>query len=302
MTKRVERFRSRRARLDSRVGDLPPPIADADLVQGMLSQEIDWSLIDSLAIKAPAFNDVVVTDEEVTRCLSDLDNAFSRQKYDALFEGVKDTLIDQLLRSAKLYPVLKDKKFKDLDFKDLDDKFISENKYDSNDYAHGQPFRNEVMKERKNPDGTITDAFSGKHYGASSGKHYDASSGKHYDRSQVDLHHVISKEEFHNEYDGHLLYPEEREAWAKERGNVVFIDQSTNKSIGSGSSTGHGDGRRINPAEKRGRDISEKYRPKGLDRVRRAADIYGIKAGTRQGLQQSLALLVSELISAVLRK
>ena len=201
MTKRVERFRSRRARLDSRVGDLPPPIADAELVQGMLSKEIDWSLIDSVSLKVPAFNDVVVTDEEVTRCLSDLDNAFSRQKYDALFEGVKDTLIDQLLRPLGLSR------------SNLDGKLKDEMEFDKSDYAHNG-IREKLLKERMNPDGTIT----------------DASTGKRYDPSEMDLDHTISKKSFHEEFDGHLRYPEEKKEWTKDPGNLEFIHESINSS------------------------------------------------------------------------
>ena len=265
MTEQGERFRSRRARLDSQVGDLPPPIADADLVQGILSQEIDWSLIDSVALKVPVFNDVVVTDEEVTRCLSDLDSAFTRQKYDALFEGVKDTLIDQLLRPLKLSR------------SDLDGKLIDEMKYKRSDYAHSQSFRNKIMEERMNPDGTITDAYT----------------GKCHDPSEMDLDHVIPKEEMHKQYGGHLLYPKEKKELAEDSDNVQFTTQSNNR-----SRRPHGDGRRTKHFKKKAKESVENKMPKGLDRVRRAAHIYGIKAGTRQGLQQALALIVSELISA----
>ena len=149
--KRVERFRSRRARLDSRIGDLPPPIADAELVQGILSQEIDWTLIDSVSLKVPVFNDVV-TDEEVTRCLSDLDRAFTRQKYDALFEGVKDTIIDQLLGSLKLSRS---------DLIEVDRKFIYKDV--KGDYREGfASTRKAIREEATNSDRTRRDAYTGK--------------------------------------------------------------------------------------------------------------------------------------------
>ena len=272
MTKRVDRFRSRRARLNSRVGDFPPPIADAELVQGMLSQEVDWSLIDSVALKMPAFNDVVVTDEEVTRCLSDLDNAFTRQKYDALFEGVKETLIDQILRSVGLSR------------SNLDGKLMDEMEFEKSDYAHNG-IRGKLLKERMNPDGTIT----------------DASTGKRYDPSEMDLDHTISKKSFHEGFDGHLRYPEERKEWAKDSGNLEFIHESINSSKQDKrwKETKLGDGRRTRHLDNKAEDVAERKRPKGLDRIRRAADIYGINAGIEQGKQQALALLVSELISAV---
>lgn len=271
MTKRVERFRSRRARLDSRVGDLPPPIADADLVQGILSQEIDWSLIDSVALKVPAFNDVVVTDEEVTRCLSDLDSAFTRQKYDALFEGVKDTLIDQLLSPLNLSR------------SNLDDKFMDEMKYKKSDYDHNG-IREKFIKERMNPDGTITDEYT----------------GKHGDLSKMDLDHVISKKDLHEQFDGHLLYPKERKELAKDSDNLVFTDRSINRKKGARQLEGQDlDRRRTRHIENKAKESVENKMPKGLNRIRRAADIYGINAGIEQGKQQALALLVSELISAV---
>ena len=271
MTKRVERFRSRRARLDSRVGDLPPPIANADLVQGILSQEIDWSLIDSVALKVPAFNDVVVTDEEVTRCLSDLDSAFSRQKYDALFEGVKDTLIDQLLRPVGLSR------------SNLDGKLEEEMKYKKSDYDHNG-IRGKLIKERMNPDGTMTDKYT----------------GKDGDPSKMDLDHVISTKDLHEKFDGHLLYPEEKKEWAKDPDNLEFTDRYINRKKGAHPLKDQDlDGRRTWRIENKAKESVENKMPKGFDRIRRAADIYGINAGTEQGKQQALALIVSELISAV---
>ena len=256
MTKRVERFRSRRARLDSRVGDLPPPIADADLVQGILSQEIDN----------------VVTDDDVTRCLSDLDRAFTRQKYDALFEGVKYTLIDQLLRPLKLSRsdlMEGDRKF---EYKDV-----------KGDYREGfGPTKKAIIEEATNSDGTRTDAYTGKH---------------HDPTEKMEVDHVRSLKELH-EQGGFMLNPVEKEILGNDPGNLVLTTRSNNRKKGSGPLEGQDhDGRRTRHIIKKADESIEGQIPKGLDFAQRAAED-GVKTGNRQGLQQALALIVSELISA----
>ena len=268
MTKRVERFRSRRARLDSRVGDLPPPIADAELVQGMLSQEIDWSLIDSISLKVPVFNDVVVTDEEVTRCLSDLDSAFTRQKYDALFEGVKDTLIDQLLRPFKLSRS---------DLMEIDRQFVLGDV--QRDYRRGSgSTRKLMMAKATNPDGTIKDRYTGE---------------SHDPTEKMEMDHWMPIKELHDQ-GGFMLDSGEKEALGNDPKNLAITTRSNNRKKGARSP------KDLDHDKRRTRHIGnvEDQIPKGLDFARRAAKD-GVKTGNMQGLQQAVALLVSELISAV---
>ena len=51
MSERTDRFRSRCALLESRRGKREfPPLADAEKVQEILDQEIDWDLIDSVSL------------------------------------------------------------------------------------------------------------------------------------------------------------------------------------------------------------------------------------------------------------
>ena len=273
MSKRVERFRHRRARLDKRVGDIPPPIADAELVQDILYQEIDWSMIDSVAIKMPVFNDVVVTDEDVDRCLSDLDRAFTRQKYDALFEGVKDTLIDQILIPLKLSRSDLMQSDREFVYKDVE-----------SEYRKGfASTRKAARKKATNKDGTITDGYTGEHHDST---------------EKMEVDHVRSLKGLH-EQGGFMLTPEEKEALGNDPDNLIFTKQYINRKKGDRQLEDQGlDGRRTRHIKERADKSVEKQIPKGLDFVQRAAGD-GIKTGNRQGQQQALAFLVSELISAV---
>ena len=272
MSKRVERFRDRRARLDKRVGDISPPLADAELVQDILHQEIDWSLIDSVAIKMPVFNDVVVTDEDVDRCLSDLDKAFTRQKYDALFERVKDTLIDQIFIPLQLSRS---------DLMQTDRKFVYE---DVDDYRKGfDSTRKAARKEATNEDGTTTDGYTGE---------------RRDPNEKMELDHVIPLKELH-EKGGFMLNPEEKKALGNDPDNLVLTDQTTNRKKGDRPLEYQGlDGRRTRHIKERAEQSVEKQIPKGLDFTQRAAGD-GIKTGIKQGQQQALAYIVSEFISAV---
>ena len=150
MTERSERFRARRARLESGDGKTVPPLADAELVGNMLSQAIDWAQIDSVAVKPPVF-DCEVTDEEVAQCLSELDQALTRQKYDVLFDGVKDTLIDQLLRPLHLSrSQLAEDGDRKFEYKDVEA-----------EYRKGSA-RYSQEKEKMMADGKLKDEYTGK--------------------------------------------------------------------------------------------------------------------------------------------
>lgn len=273
MSERVERFRQRRAILDTRVGDIPPLIADAELVQDILHQEIDWSMIDSVAIKVPVFNDVVVTDEDVDRCLSDLDRAFTRQKYDALFEGVKDTLIDQILTPLKLSRS---------DLMQTDRKFV----YEDVKYEYRKGFdstRKKIKEKTTNSDGTTTDRYTGE---------------RHDSNEKMEADHVRSLKELH-EKGGFMLDSEEKEALGNDQDNLVFTKRKINRKKGDRPLEDQGlDGRRTRHIKKKADKSVEKQIPKSLDFARRAARD-GIKTGNKQGQQQALAFIISELIAAI---
>ena len=276
MTERSERFRSRRARLDSQTGNTTPPIADAKLVGGTLSQEIDWTLIDSVALKVPVFNHEV-TEEEVTRCLSDLDKVFTPQKYDALFDGIRDTLIDQLLGPVGLSRS---------DLKEVDREFFGYGGEEGVKEHYGKGFdatRKGYRKDKMKPDGTITDEYT----------------GQSHHLYEMDLDHIISKKELHDK-GGFMLEPDERAELGNDPDNLAITHQSINRSKGSGrlEDQPNTDKRRTKPAQARAEKAVKSHIRRGVVVGRAAKD--GVKVGTRQGLQQALPLLVSELISAVL--
>ena len=271
MTERSERFRARRAKLESGDGNAVPPLADAELVGNMLSQAIDWAQIDSVSAKPPVF-DYEVTDEEVAQCLLDLDQALTRQKYDALFDGIKDTLIDQLL--GPLHLSRSELGEADRDFR-----------YKGEEYRSSTT-RKSQMKKKSTEDGKVKDEYTGKMLPP--------------ERAEVD--HITPLKDFHDR-GGFMLNAEEKKNAGKDPNNLAITDRSINRSKGAKSLTEikeqeNLDGRRIrHPQERAERSVSANI-PKGFDFAKRAASD-GVKAGTLQAKQQLLALLISELISAV---
>lgn len=274
MTERSERFRARRAKLNASAENAIVPIADAVLVDAMLSQKVDRSLIDSLAVEPPIFNQPV-TEEEITRCLSELDEKFTKQKYDALFKGVEDTLIDQLLGPLGLSrSALMEK---------ADRKFV----YDDvkTEYVRGFPStRKQVIeKNRDKKSGQVRDKYT----------------GKSIEENRIDMDHVISKKEAHDR-GGFMLDAKEKAALGNDPNNLAPTHRSINRSKGSGDLRDQEilDKRRTNPAHARAeKSISDRI-PKGLEFGKRAA-ADGVKTGTKQGMQQALSLIFSEFLSAV---
>ena len=273
MTERSERFKARQAKLNASADNAIAPIADAELVDAMLSQEVDRSLIDSLAVEPPIFNQPV-TEEEITRCLSELDEKFTKQKYDALFKGVEDTLIDQLLgplglsRSALMEKA--DRKFVYGDVK--------------NEYVKGfSSTRKQVLEESRDKGGQVRDKYN----------------GKSIEENKIDMDHVISKKEAHDR-GGFMLDAKEKAALGNDPNNLAPTHRSINRSKGSSDLRDQEilDKRRTNPAHARAeKSISDRI-PKGLELGKRAASD-GVKTGTKQGMQQALSLIFSEFLSAV---
>lgn len=271
MTERSERFRARRAKLNMAENAIVP-VADAELVNVMLSQEVDRSLIDSLEEEPPIFNQRV-TEEEIARCLSELDEQFTRQKYDALFNGVEDTLIDQLLgplglsRSALMET---DRKFVYKDVKEEYEKGFSST-------------RRKVIEKNRDKGGKVRDAFT----------------GKLIKENEIDVDHIISKKEAHDR-GGFMLSAGEKAALGNDPNNLAPTHRSINRSKGSNDLRDQEgvDRRRTNPAYARAeRGISDRI-PKGLEFGKRAA-ADGVKTGAKQGKQQALAFIFSEFLSAV---
>lgn len=270
MTERSERFRARRAKLESGNGKAAPPLADAELVGNMLSQEVDWVQIDSVAVEPPMF-DYEVTDEEVAQCLSDLDQALTRQKYDVLFDGIKDTLIDQLLQPLHLS--------RSQLAEDGDRKF----EYDDKEYKVSTKTRKNQIKEKMTADGMVKDEYTGKYI-----HHEDA-----------ELDHTIPRKELHDK-GGFMLTTEGKRNVGNDPDNLAFTERSINRIKGARplKDQKNLDRRRTRHPDERAEISVSRQIPKGIEFTKRAASD-GIEVGTRQGKQQLLALLISELISAV---
>ena len=248
------------------------PVVDVDAVENLLSQDVDWSLIGSLAVEVPVFNQDEITDEAVSRCLSALDRDFSRKKYDALFEGVRSALIDQLLGPLGLSRS---------DLMESDRKFLYKDAKE--DYGVTNRTRKDLWNERQNADGTGTDAYT----------------RQRLDKGRADLDHVIPRKELHDR-GGFMSDSDERQRLGNEPNNLEYTDQSINRSKQDGrlEDVPSADKRRTKSIQNRAEKAIESQLPNSWQIARRGMRD-GVEVGTKQGLQQAFGLLVSELISAI---
>ncbi len=272
MTKRSERFRARRAMLAARSGGAPLSVVDDRWVEDLLSQDVDWALINSVAVEVPVFDQYMVTDEAIDRCLADLDKSFSQKKYDALYDGVKCTLIDTLLGPLRLSRS---------DIMEYDRKYVYGDV--KQDYNVTEKTRNDLWKGRQSPDGTVTDAYTGQKLG----------------KGRADLDHVIPKKKIHDR-GGYALDPDERQGAGNDPDNLQHTDRSINRSkqdkdLGDVPNTDKG---RTKPIQERANKAVEGHLPSKWQIARRGMK-EGIGVGKQQGLQQAIGLLIAELTSAV---
>ncbi|WP_428239506.1 hypothetical protein [Gynuella sp.] len=290
MNSRSERFKKRQlTRKNYSNKSHIKEMATSDLAKQLLSEEVDHRFIEEFFKTERPVYDLEVSGSEVTKSLELLDEKFSKDKYDILFESSKEVLIDQLLSPLKLSRS---------DLSDLDREFI----YDRDNYTkspksvggEGDSFRTQrekLKKESMTHDGKIQDTYTGEFHHA----------------SEMDLDHIKSLNNFHDS-GGFMLSDSEKRQFAADSDNHGFTNQAINRSkrekdLKEFSETNEKlDKRRTNAAHARAEKAAEKYVPSGKVEktvfVAQKAAQDGIKVGANQGLQQALGKLLAELISA----
>ncbi len=298
MSDRLDRFKKRQALKNRSNRGSKPELYD---VNGLakIDRGTDQKLIAEIkSAQAEEFNpvyDLSISKDEVKDCLYLLDNKFSKNKYDALFESTKDVLIDQLLSPLKLSR--SDLSKADRDFQ-----------YSEGDYKKSAK---EIGGERESfasvRDKAKTAAMN------DNGQIQDINTGLWHDASEMDLDHIKPLENMHND-GGFMLSDVDKREFGADSDNHGFTHSSTNRSKKSADHKEFSDqqdkkekynldNRRTNAAHQRGEKTAAKYVPqdtigKTVFVVKKGAED-GIRTGSQQGLQQAIGTLLSEFISAV---
>lgn len=290
MSDRSERFKKRQSlRNKSSLQEVHSGV-DEKRINSLLSGDIDNDFLE-FSSQGRANFQLQVSEDEVKSSLSLIERKMTKDKYNALFEGGKEVLIDQLLSSLKLSR--SDIQSADRDFLYKRDEYTKSPKSVGGD---GPAFA--TVREKAKAEATVN------------GKIKDTYTGESHSESVMDFDHVKSLKEFHDE-GGFMLSRREQREFAADSNNHEFTHQSINRSkndknIKDFSENGTVDKRRTNAAHKRAEQAAEKYVPSGkVDKTvfvveRAAAD--GLSVGKEQGLQQAVAALISELISATFRE
>lgn len=290
MDSRSERFKKRQlTRKNHANKSHVKEMANSDLAKQLLSEEVDHRFVDEAFQTDRPVYDLEVSGREVMESLKLLDEQFSQDKYDILFESSKEVLIDQLLSPLKLSR-------SDLSDSDRDFSYDRDNYTKSPKSAGGEgdsfnTKREKLKQESMTHDGKIQDTYTGEFHHA----------------SEMDLDHVKSLNDFHDS-GGFMLSDAEKRQFAADSDNHEFTHLSINRSKGEkdlkefSEVNEQVDKRRTNAAHDRAEKAAEKYVPSGKVEktvfVTQKAAQDGLKVGANQGLQQALGNLLAELISA----
>lgn len=263
-----------------------------------ISQEIDSSQYLSVPISEliykPVSYDTTVSDHEVNSLLTSLAQEFNSQQYKSLFDASKDVLIDQLLKPLKLSRN---------DIQKVDRNFV----FNRNDYEKS----GKSIGSDNSSFATVRDQQKAKATD-SNGEILDAYTGKKHKASEMELDHVVSVKEMH-ESGGFMLSDAEKRQFGTDERNHEFTHQSNNSSKKARSLEEWADDakrngkpvdkRRTNAISQKAESLKNEYVPQNAVEktifvaTRGAED--GLKTGQQQGLQQAVAALLSEFISAV---
>ncbi|PVZ70397.1 hypothetical protein [Pelagibaculum spongiae] len=291
MSSRLDRYKKQKQIIEASrkkkfIKELPTP----NEVTELLSQKVDFeSINNTLLDDLPVYN-LEVSEKEISDSLKELDKQFNKEKYDILFQSSKEVLIDQLLTPLKLSRS---------DLESTDRNF----NYDRNEYTkspksvggEGDSFttqRDKLKRSQTNSAGEIQDTYT----------------GKSHNEKEMDLDHVKSLKDFHDD-GGYMLSDAEKRQFAADSGNHEFTHSSINRSKGEkdlnefAQNNDNIDKRRTNAAHDRASKTSEKYVPQGnIDKtifIAKKGAQDGVKSGAHQGMQHGVASILSELISSV---
>ncbi len=291
MESRSDRFKKRQTlRQDFTKSKHLRDVSSTEHSEKLLTEAVDTTIVENSFLSEPPVYDLQVSKEEVEASLSALDKQFDKSKYDVLFESSKEVLIDQLLRPFHLSrAALQDG---DRDFTYQRNVYMKSPKSSGTDGVSFNTQRERAKQAATNSDGKIKDSYT----------------GTHHDASEMDLDHIKSTKEFHND-GGFMLSKAEKSQFGSDAANHEFTHSSINRSKGEhdlkefSDKNGAVDKRRTNAAHARAQKAAEKYVPSdSLDKtlfVTKRAAQDGVSVGARQGLQQAIGLLMSEFISAI---
>ncbi|GAB6081917.1 hypothetical protein JCM30471_08310 [Desulfuromonas carbonis] len=324
MTDRVDRYKTRKNIL-SELKESPQTIfaVDEALLRQMLLSKIDIesiNAIESLQNRHYDFKfDVEVTSAEVKETLGAIEGRFDQEKFDGLVSSCKHTVLSNIIKPFGLARVL----FQDVNggnvttihnakqgvYAKEEDKY-SRAKYDKGTNSEGGKFAGagkssvgaEFTREQLDGQGSLTDGYTGK-----------TELGK-----DTSPDHVVSCSEFHKN-GGFMLSDERKADFATDKGNLVSTRRDINQSMndhdkkewmdnkaGGRDKTNaeHFDVDRERVEEKyaQGKEVAQKHAPtltdKGKYYTKNIAET-GVHEGLKMGFQQSLGLLLHEVVSAI---
>jgi len=290
MSSRLVRFKLRKAIRNSfNEKSHLKELSNSDSVKILLAQDVDSGFIEATFDKGKTY-DLDVSEIEVSESLVLLDNQFTKEKYNVLFDTSKEVLIDQLLSPFKLSR-------SDLTSVDRDFEYSRENYTKSPKSAGGEGDSFATAREKYKEE-VLTD----------DGKIKDTYTGEYHDASDMDLDHIKSLNEFHTD-GGFMLSETEKRQFAADSDNHEYTHKSINRSkseknIREYSETNREvDKRRTNAAHERSEKAAEKYVPRGrVDKtvwVAKEGAKDGLETGGKQGVQQAIGVFLSEFISAI---
>jgi hypothetical protein len=324
MAGKVDRFIERKKKLlELEQAHQTTFLVDAKLVRQMLMSKIEFESINAIErLQNQHYDfkfDVEVTSGEVEETLGAIEGKFDQEKFDGLVSSCKNTVLSNIIKPFGLARVL----FEDVNggnvttvhnakqnvYAKEEDKY-SRPKYDKGVNSEGRKFagggKNSVGAEftREQLDGhsSLTDGYTGK-----------IELGK-----DTSPDHVVSCSEFHK--NGGFMLSDERNAdFATDKGNLVSTRRDINQSMNdhdkkewmdnkaSGrdkTNAKHFDVDRERAEEKyaQGKEVAQKHAPsltdKGKYYAKNIAET-GVQESLKMGFQQSLGLLLHEVVSAI---
>ncbi|MFA0570481.1 hypothetical protein [Vibrio gallaecicus] len=265
-------------------------VASQEIVHELLQQKPDDQFLQDTFISSPTY-DLEVTSQEVSESLSLLDQSFTNDKYDVLFESSKEVLIDQLLAPLKLSRS---------DLVNVDRSF----EYNRADYTKspksvgGDGVSFDTQKNRSKLEATTAD-----------GRIKDVNTGIYHDAGVMDFDHNKSLKSVHDD-GGFMLSDAKKAEFGADSDNHSFTHQSINRSKGDkdhkefveNSNNQDLDKRRTNAVHAQGEKAAEKYVPSDpVDKtiwIAKEGAKDGLKTGSHQGLQQAMGAMLSSFISS----
>lgn len=264
-------------------------------VEGLVAQSDNTldKIKDDFAIRSNI--DLSENDREVCTLIADLHDQYNSENITKTSIAIQDIILKQIILTFGLSRLQnglnKDGGFVTTKLNARKSIYAKErDKYERKDYvphAATKSMKNVKLKNTNN-DGLIKDVYT----------------GNHIEPGVVDVDHVISAKEIHNDY-GFMLSKKQKAEIGADRDNFKTIHQSLNRSKGSKSLAVFSveknlDKRRINPIINKSKRFKEKHEPSLGDQA-----VYYTKNMTEAGIEQTLDVgkhaLIGEIIYSIIK-